>query len=696
MRSIFLLLKANIIIALVLIGTDALAQTCPTSNTITITVINDPTITISGATTICVGGTATLTSNVSGGTGTCSYQWFSSPDGTTWTSISGATGASYTTTSLSATTHYRATYTCTGPGCNVATSNSQVITVVPDPSITSHPGNIDECVGGTLPLNVSISGGTGSISYQWQSASAVAGPYTNITGATSSTYTPPSTTAGTTYYRVVVSATGNDCGSTTSDPATVIIRPNLTISTAPQPIVECVGGTDVLSVTVSNGSGTISYQWQSSTSQSGPYSNIVGATNSTYVPPSTTPGVMWYQVVITASGSGCDPVTSVPVSVTVHPDPTIQIEGTSLLCPGETTSLFVNQTGGAVSCTYQWQVSTDNISWANITGATANAYTTPALTQTTYYRVSVSCTGSGCNSAQSAAFAVNVVNLTPITINGPANACPEQVVNFVANNVPAGTSVVWTFGPGATPAIANGIGPHTVSYADCGPRTVQLTANLNGCIELRNHVIDIQDNIAPTLVGVPANTTVNCNAVPGPANVTATDNCSASPFVSLVATTTQTSNGSCSDFNYTITRTWMAVDACGNRSTATQTIVVQDPTQACGTVANAIGGTAYLDEDNDGLREGGTGISGVIVTLYTTDASGNSILIGTTTTNASGQYQFSGLVGGQRYRVEFSMPGTLSPYYQWATPGLDGGTNIQFVTVPSCNASIGLTPSCCR
>jgi hypothetical protein len=179
--------------------------------------------------------------------------------------------------------------------------------------------------------------------------------------------------------------------------------------------------------------------------------------------------------------------------------------------------------------------------------------------------------------------------------------------------------------------------------------------------------------------------------VPAPAVVTGTDNCT-TPFVSFVASTTQTSNGSCSDYNYTITRTWMAVDACGNRSTATQTIVVEDPAQACGSVLNAIGGTAYVDDDNDGLREGGAGLSGIVVSLY----ADNSVLVGTTTTNAAGQYQFSGLTNAQRYRVEFSMPGTLSPYYQWATPGLDGGPNVQFVTAPSCSASIGLTPSCCR
>lgn len=88
--------------------------------------------------------------------------------------------------------------------------------------------------------------------------------------------------------------------------------------------------------------------------------------------------------------------------------------------------------------------------------------------------------------------------------------------------------------------------------------------------------ITVVDTTNPVLAGKPsANITVECNAVPAPANVTATDNCDTS--VNLQYNQTRT-NGSC-DFNYTLTRTWTATDNCGNQTVFVQTINVRD-TQA--------------------------------------------------------------------------------------------------------------------
>ena len=41
---------------------------------------------------------------------------------------------------------------------------------------------------------------------------------------------------------------------------------------------------------------------------------------------------------------------------------------------------------GTYTITYQWQESSDNVSWTNIGGATSQNFSPPALTQTTYYR----------------------------------------------------------------------------------------------------------------------------------------------------------------------------------------------------------------------------------------------------------------------------------------------------------------------
>ncbi|MEZ4961588.1 MAG: SdrD B-like domain-containing protein [Saprospiraceae bacterium] len=79
------------------------------------------------------------------------------------------------------------------------------------------------------------------------------------------------------------------------------------------------------------------------------------------------------------------------------------------------------------------------------------------------------------------------------------------------------------------------------------------------------------DTTKPVLVGVPADITLSCNQpIPAPANVTATDNCDNSPGVAF----NQSQSGT--GCIYTITRTWTALDDCGNSASASQTITVNN------------------------------------------------------------------------------------------------------------------------
>jgi hypothetical protein len=89
-------------------------------------------------------------------------------------------------------------------------------------------------------------------------------------------------------------------------------------------------------------------------------------------------------------------------------------------------------------------------------------------------------------------------------------------------------------------------------------------------------VINVTDNQGPVFSGVPANVTVQCNAVPTPAtSVTAVDNCSSPVTITVNNTVMQ---GACLN-SYIIIRRWTAADNCGNTRTATQRITVVD-TQA--------------------------------------------------------------------------------------------------------------------
>ena len=90
--------------------------------------------------------------------------------------------------------------------------------------------------------------------------------------------------------------------------------------------------------------------------------------------------------------------------------------------------------------------------------------------------------------------------------------------------------------------------------------------------------IEVGDNTAPVLAGVPANISVECDEVPntaGPGNVSATDNCDSDVEISYEEI--REDNGACEDA-YTIVRTWIATDNCGNATSAEQRIEVGDNT----------------------------------------------------------------------------------------------------------------------
>ena len=118
--------------------------------------------------------------------------------------------------------------------------------------------------------------------------------------------------------------------------------------------------------------------------------------------------------------------------------------------------------------------------------------------------------------------------------------------------------------------------------------------------------ITVLADATPTLVGVPNNVTVECNAIPTAANVTVEDDCA--EIIDVIFTENETGT-TCQ--NRQITRTWTATDACGNTVLETQVITIQDnvaPTLSstpadvtiqCGTVPVAPNMTATDNCDDD-------------------------------------------------------------------------------------------------
>lgn len=353
--------------------------------------------------------------------------------------------------------------------------------------------------------------------------------------------------------------------------------------------------------------------------------------------------------------------------------------------------------------------------------------------------------------------------------NLPPAICVGESADFQAIATLVGTTYSWTFGAGASPATATGIGPHTVTYSTTGDKTVTLTVTREGCtddisktitvasdpvavgesfescpnLEITGNVlsndsnysnptitittsptnglvtinnngdftfnpisgycgtdqfvyelcsdgdiccttatvsVSFNDSGAPTLIGVPSDTTIDCNdPIPAAPTVTATDDCSGNPAVSFSEDDNQSAGFNCSANNYTITREWTSTDACGNTTIRTQQIAVRDLNNACN-VSGIIGGTVYEDTDVDGTWDANetTGVPTVTVTAYAPDGT----TYGPTTTDGNGNWELT-ITDGVEVRVEFT---NFPAEYVESI----GNSAVQFVTAPECGVNLGL------
>ncbi len=381
--------------------------------------------------TICVGGSVPVPLSVvfAGGAGTPSYQWFESPSNTP---IVGANSSSFTPSVFSAigNTSYYVTVTLAGAGCGIQTSNIAEIIVVADPTATITSGaSYCQNAASVNALSVSAQDGQGTFSYQWYSNTTGGNTSGNpISGANTSTYTPPVSQTGSSYYYCAVTQSGANCA--VNSPASLItVTPAPTFTTQPTPTQSvCVGGTTTqLNVDYSNGTGTATYQWYSNTTNGYTGGNpIAGQTNSSFTPPSASSSTIYYYCIISFSAAGgCSMINSNIAEVVVLPDPTISTQPltTQTICVGGTTAtaLNVSYIGGVGTPTYQW-FSTPA---SSISGATSNSYTPPVYSAagTFNYYATISLSGSGCDALTSANAAVIVVADPLATISTGASYC---------------------------------------------------------------------------------------------------------------------------------------------------------------------------------------------------------------------------------------------------------------------------------
>ena len=162
-------------------------------------------------------------------------------------------------------------------------------------------------------------------------------------------------------------------------------------------------------------------------------------------------------------------------------------------------------------------------------------------------------------------------NTDPVLVGVPADATVE------CDAIPAAATVTAT--DNCDPTLTVAFNEVAAVVEGCGTITRTWTVTDNcGNTTTDSQTLSVQDNTDPVLVGVPADATVECDAIPAAATVTATDNCD--PTLTVAFNEVAAVVEGCG----TITRTWTVTDNCGNTTTDSQTLSVQDltaPTITC-------------------------------------------------------------------------------------------------------------------
>ncbi|MDR2936461.1 MAG: hypothetical protein LBU80_03860, partial [Rikenellaceae bacterium] len=355
---------------------------------------------ITPATQTVASGNSALTLTHTGSSGVNSREWQTSNNGSGWNIVSSATGDTYNpgilinTGSSNITKYYRIRINNTqySPTATITVTPAQQVTVG---SISPTSQTINY---GTTSPTLTHSGATGVTNRQWQQSINSGSSWSNISGATGTTYSP-GTLYATTYYRVVAN------GNLYSSPASIVVNEPLRVGyiyPSSQTINPGIAG---LTFYHEGSSGVISRQWQQS-ENGGSWYDITGATMASLAPSAlsnTTATTKRFYYRVKINNSVYSPIAWIDVKSLIIPG---SISPASQTISAGTAAATLTHTSSIGASNRQWQMKTANSDWAYIPNATGANYSPGILSQTTRYRVSIN---NGAIYSDEAVVTVNAV-----------------------------------------------------------------------------------------------------------------------------------------------------------------------------------------------------------------------------------------------------------------------------------------------
>ncbi|MBV5322527.1 MAG: hypothetical protein JZU60_01675, partial [Ilumatobacteraceae bacterium] len=298
--------------------------------------------TISGGTAVCTGTNSSVLT-LSGNTG--SIVWQSSPNNSTFTTITGATSTTYTALNLSSTTYYRAVVT--SGACSSAYSTTATLTVNPLPTVAAITGTLAICQASASTLSTTTTGGT------WSSATPSAATVNSSSGLVTGV------SAGTSI--ITYSYTnGNGCTNTAVATVTVSALPSVPASVTASAASICLGSSSNLNAT----SAGNNINWYTVSTGGTSLGSSASAANYAVTPSNTT--TYYAEAVTVSSGtqtynySGSIVNFTVPAGITSLTIDAVgagggnatasygkgaRMQGTVAVTPGQTLKILVGQKG---------------------------------------------------------------------------------------------------------------------------------------------------------------------------------------------------------------------------------------------------------------------------------------------------------------------------------------------------------------
>ncbi len=381
-------------------------------------------------TSVCPGTPVTFTATATNGGTAPAYQWRVNGTG-----VSGATGAVFTSSTLSNNDVVTVVMTASGNTACItgspATSNAVTIAVTnslaASVSITADQTSI--CPGTPVTFTATATNGGTAPVYQWRINGAA------VAGTVNSTFTS-STLNNNDVVTVVMTAGGNNIGCITGSPATsnavaMTVSSNLTASvsiTADQTSV-CPGTPVTFTATATNGGTAPAYQWRVNGT------NVAGATGVTFSS-STLANNDRISVLMTVggTGTGCisgSPATSNVITMSVSSSLTASVSITAdqnNVCAGTPVTFTATATNGGTAPVYQWRVNGTGVS-----GATGTVFTSSTLNNNDVVSVVMTAGGDNTNCVTGSPAASNVISMVIKPTTDPSCGCNLSIASTTVN-----------------------------------------------------------------------------------------------------------------------------------------------------------------------------------------------------------------------------------------------------------------------